>query len=79
MTGRLSVFIGLAALASVLLGPPINLVGCLDQRGEFAGLCAGEAVVAEVDVRRLVRAAVVDAPICELELRDCVVFGSRRG
>ena len=31
------------------------------------GLDAGEAVVAEVDARRLVNAAVVDAPIGELD------------
>ena len=35
--------------------------------GEFAGLRAGEGVVAEIDVRRLVHAAVVDAPIGELD------------
>jgi hypothetical protein len=32
MTGRLSVFRGLAALASVLLGPPINFAGSDDER-----------------------------------------------
>jgi hypothetical protein len=52
----------------VLLGPPICLFGCLDEQGgEFAGLRAGEAVVAEIDVRRLVHAAVIDVPIGELD------------
>ena len=49
-------------MAGVVIVPPTgNLVGRLDeQRGEFAGLDAGEAVVAEVDARRLVHAAAVD-------------------